>query len=166
MALLKPTLLAAAALAAGFLTGCASSGMGGGDIVQSGQSPQPVLISWKSDAGAISGSMTATLPDDVFQGRFMEITRQTVSDDVAPMWAPWPIGWGDWPDDGVWAGAPLWPSESVSTQYSGKVIANLADAGGRQMRCRIQLATPDMGMKGGGSGKCKVADGPAFAVSF
>jgi len=38
--------------------------------------------------------------------------------------------------------------------------------GNRQMRCRIQLATPDMGMKGGGTGQCKAEPGPAFAVNF
>ncbi|SFM92150.1 hypothetical protein [Variovorax sp. OV329] len=163
---LKAACLAAIALASALLAGCASSGMGGGDIVRAGQPPQPVLISWKSNDGAIDGSMTATLPDGTFQGRFMEITRQTVSDGLGPLWAPWPVGWDDWPDEGVWAGASGWESESVSTQYSGKVIANLTDAGNRQMRCRIQLVTPDTGMKGGGTGRCKVAQGPTFTVTF
>jgi len=162
---LSTAALAPLALATALLTGCASSGMGGGDIVQAGKPMQPVLVSWKSDDGAIDGSMTATLPDGVFQGRFMEITRQTVSDGLAPMWAPWPMGWNDWPDE-VWAGGPVWQSESTSTQYSGKVVANLTDGGNRQMRCRIQLITPDMGMKGGGSGQCKVAQGHSFTVNF
>lgn len=164
--------LPALALGAALLAGCASSGMGGGDIVRAGKPSQPVLFSWQSRDGAISGTMTATLPDATYQGRFMEITQQTVSDDLAPMWDAWPMGWSDWPMEGGWAmggmgmGMGGFDMTRFATVYSGRVIANLKDPSGRQMRCRLQLQQPDRGLGGGGDGECQVAGSPSFHASF
>ncbi|MGJ7506081.1 hypothetical protein [Variovorax sp. GT1P44] len=156
--------LAAALMAAALLGGCASSGMGGGDIVRPGKAPDPVLFSWQSRDGSIDGTMTATTSDATYQGRFMQITQQTVADSLAPMWDAWPMGWSDWPYDG-WA-APMVSVEQFVTVYSGRVIANMRSVDGRSMRCRLQLVQPDMGMKGGGDGQCQIAGGPSFHASF
>ncbi|MDM0113225.1 hypothetical protein QTI66_13790 [Variovorax sp. J22R133] len=146
------------------LNGCASSGMGGGDIVQKGKPAQPVLFSWQSRDGSIDGTMTATTPDSTFQGRFTQVTRQTVTESLAPMWDPWPMAWSDWPYEGWGVGG--FDVVQFGTVYSGKVIANLKDPTGRAMRCRLQLAQPEMGMKGGGSGECQIAGSPAFNATF
>ncbi|WP_213958709.1 hypothetical protein [Variovorax sp. dw_954] len=160
-------LLVASAMAASLslLGGCASSGMGGGDIVQEGKPVQPVLFSWRSRDGSIDGSMTATTPDATYQGRFMQVTQQTVTEALAPMWDAWPMGWPDWPY-GAWTGVGGYDTVQFTTAYSGKVIANLKSPAGRAMRCRLQLQQPDAGMSGGGSGECQVAGGVPFQATF
>jgi hypothetical protein len=164
--------LGAAALAAAALGGCASSGIIGADLVKNGRAVDPVLISWKSKDGSIDGTMTATLPDATFQGRFMQITHEVESDTLAPMWAGWPVGWSDWPGYGPgWAMAPMSPmlpmdAVQFSTAYSGKVVANLKSPGGELMRCRFQMTRPDAGMAGGGTGECQLAGGESVQATF
>jgi hypothetical protein len=160
------TLALAAILSATCLLGaCASSGMGGGDIVQKGKPTQPVLFSWQSRDGSIDGNMTATTTGATYQGRFMQVTRQTVTEGLAPMWEAWPVGWSDWPYNG-WSGVGGFDAMQFATVYTGKVVANMKSADGGRMRCRLRLEQPDMGMEGGGSGECQIAGGPAFQASF
>ena len=162
----------AAVSTAAALGGCASSGIIGADLVKNGRAVDPVLISWKSKDGSIDGTMTATLPDATYQGRFMQITREVDSDTLAPMWSGWPMGWSDWPGYGPgWAMtpmAPMVPMDAVqfSTVYSGKVVANLKSPGGKLMRCRFQMARPDAGMSGGGTGECQLAGGATVQAAF
>lgn len=49
------------------LGACTTTGMGGGELTRQGQAEEPVLFSWKSGDGGISGSMVATLPDATYQ---------------------------------------------------------------------------------------------------
>jgi hypothetical protein len=161
--------LCAAATAASILGGCASSGIIGAELVKSGHAVDPVLISWTSKDGSIDGTMTATLPDATYQGRFMQITREVDSDTLAPMWAGWPMGWLDWPGYGPgWAMDPMVPMDAMqfSTVYSGKVVANLKSPGGKLMRCRFRMTRPDAGMAGGGTGECQLAGGASVQASF
>jgi hypothetical protein len=149
----------AATLAAAVLSACStlSSGMGGGDISVAGQPNTPVLFSWQSHDGGISGSLVATLPDATYQGRFVQITQETTSDSMAPMWNGWSAGWIDW----QW-GEP-WPvtydAPTFTRDYSGKVLANLQNPGGQNMRCRFVLDAPSSGLAGGGQGECQLPGG-------
>ena len=158
--------LAAAAAAAILLGGCTSTGMGGGDIVQQGKPAVPVLFSWKSSDGGITGSMTATLPAATYQGRFLQVTRQTQSDALAPMWGDFPTGWSDWSYWGMGGMGGTYDPVQFATIYSGKVIATLKSVTGSQMRCRLHMLKPDQGMSGGGAGECQILGGATIQASF
>lgn len=157
-------LLAAVSVAA--LGGCAmtSSGMGGGDLVSKGKSDVPVLLSWQSNDGGISGSMDAALPNATYQGQFVQITHETRESSLEPMWNGWggPY-WNDWSYNdwnygiGPWDGP--YDFDNFTRYYSGKVVANLRDPGGQSMRCRFQMNDPSQGMSGGGDGQCQLAAG-------
>lgn len=155
--------LASAFTAAMLMSGCTTTGVFGADIVSNGRAVEPVMFSWKSTNGGIGGTMVATLPDATYQGRFLQITRQVDSDTMAPMWSGWPAGWADWP----LTGAPLPMDEmQFTTVYSGRVVANLENASGTLMRCRFQMARPDAGMAGGGTGECQLAGGTTIQATF
>ncbi len=81
------------------VAGCAttSTGMGGGDLSVKGQQDKPVLFSWRSNDGGITGTMVATLPNATFTGPFVQITHESRSDSLAPLWVGWSPGWNDWP---------------------------------------------------------------------
>lgn len=163
---------AAAALVAGIalstLCACStlSTGMGGGDLQRKGQPEEPVLFSWKSRDGGMSGTMVGTLPNATYQGPFFQITQQTEREAVVPLWDGWTPGWTDWPYWG-WggdSGAYVW--RQFSTRYTGKVLANLRSDGGQYMRCRLHLAEPARGMAGGGEGECQLQGGGTVHARF
>ena len=151
-------LTATATLTLLVLAGCATTGMGSGEITAQGKPAEPVLFSWKSNDGGISGSMVATLPDATYTGQFFQITQQTQNEVLAPMWNGWNPGWYDWP---YWSqpGPTPYNVTQFITHYSGKVVANLEANGGQHMRCRFHLANPAGGMSGGGQGECQLAGG-------
>jgi hypothetical protein len=154
------TVAAVALITLAALAGCSttSSGMGGGELNVKGKPDTPVLFSWQSQDGGISGSMVATLPATTFQGSFVQITQQTVNESLAPMWVGWNTGWSDWP---YWT-QPFAESYDVTRftrYYSGKVVANLRAPSGQIMRCRFNLDEPASGMAGGGQGECQLAGG-------
>ena len=139
-----------------FLAGCATTGAGYGDVQTSGR--EPVSFHWKSTDGGISGTMFASLSTErSFSGQFIEITTETHIDALDHMWDGWAPGWGAWGPG---------PVNGFVTQYSGRVLANLSDAHGEQMRCRFRLAKPSSGMSGGGSGECQVAGGEKIDATF
>lgn len=149
--------LAAAAALLLVLGACTTTGMWGGELAREGKADEPVLLSWKSTDGGISGAMTATLPDATYQGRFFQITEQTQRQVVSPLWDGWSQGWVDWP---YWGWGTYGPYEWTQfvTRYSGKVLANLQTDAGQHMRCRFHLAHPSQGMSGGGDGECQLQD--------
>ena len=172
---LKRSAAAVAAAAGLVLAGCTTTGKGGGEIVQKGQPDKPVLFSWKSTDGGITGTMTATLPTATFQGPFLQITQQTRSDAMAPMWGGgWPVGWSDWSYWGYGSVAgmggmgmmPGFDPVQFATVYSGKVIANLKSPQGGLMRCRLHMLKPQQGMSGGGTGECQIQGGATIQASF
>ena len=158
-------------IAAGLLTlmvsaGCATTGMGRGEMTAKGESAEPVLLKWRSMDGGLSGTMTAILPDAIYTGRFFQITRQTTREALVPMWDGWNEGWYDWPP--YW-GEPYpdtYDATQFITYYSGKVVANLESDGGRRMRCRFHLADPRSGMAGGGQGECQLSGGGVINATF
>lgn len=160
--------LRAAGLAIGaalLLGACTTVGMGGGDLTMKGKSEKPVLFSWKSDNGGISGSMTATLPGATYQGRFFQITRQTQRETLQPLWEGWPEGWSDWDYWGYGAYGPYDVTQFI-TRYTGKVVANLHTDAGKKLRCRLHLINPSRGMAGGGEGECQVSSGGTIHAMF
>ena len=139
-------LVATALLSCGiFVAGCTTTGTGFGNVE-------------KSSDGGISGTMSASLsPVQSFSGQFFQITSTTQIDGLGPLWDGWDYGWGDWgPGEGG----------EFMRYYSGRVVANLADAKGEHMRCRFHLAHPDWGMSGGGSGECQVPGGEKIDATF
>jgi hypothetical protein len=140
------------------LAGCSAAGTGSGAVEPGGA---PVRLAWKSEDGGETGTMTATLPDGrTFSGPFTQVRSTARRESFAPFWNGWAPGWVDWP---LMAGQPV--TEFV-TVYSGRVIANLQSPDGQHMRCRFQLNKPDAGMRGGGQGQCRLADGRTIDAVF
>lgn len=147
------------------LSACTSTGSGVGQTTKEGVSDQTVEFSWKSTDGGISGSISASLPATNFEGRFFQITSQTRSEALDPLWRHWRRGWHDWPYWGSTWPYP-YPTTQFITHYSGKVVASLASESGQNMRCRFHLSEPVMGMRGGGQGECQISDGRVVRATF
>lgn len=147
------------------LAACTTTGIGGGQMSGAGAQDEPVTFSWKSTDGGISGTMTASLPGMIFQGRFFQITEQTRAEVLNPLWLHWHSGWNDWP---YWGGpmAPAFPTTQFITYYSGKVVATLESEGKQRMRCRFHLVDPVSGMSGGGEGECQLSEGRVVRAVF
>ena len=147
----------------GTLSACTTMGEGRGDIP--GAPSGAVTFQWTSTDGGMSGSMTASLPGAVFQGRFFQITQQTRSEVLTPLWTHWRPGWYDWP---YWMGP--WPPVNEATRfithYSGKVVATLESPDKQRMRCRFHLVSPAGGMAAGGEGECQLSDGRHLSATF
>jgi hypothetical protein len=149
--------LAAATGAAATLLACTTMGTGTGSLSPGNQ---PATFAWTSKDGGITGTMSATVAGNgPFQGPFLQITSNVRSDTLAPMWVGWNAGWGDWDWDGPFG-------DTFSTNYSGKVVANLAGTNGQHLRCRFQLNDPIAGMGGGGQGDCQFTGGRTVSALF
>ena len=159
--------LAVIALCTFGLGACTTTGMGGGQLSATGTSGAevPVVFNWTSTDGGISGSMTATLPEGAYQGRFFQITQQTRGEVLAPLWMHWRQGWYDWPYWGPY-GVPAYPATQFITHYSGKVVATLESDSKQRMRCRFHMVNPSQGMSGGGEGECQLSEGRTVKASF
>ena len=139
------------------LLGAACTTMGSGIGETRGGGPG-VRFSWTAE-DAVKGQMTATFDSgEAYTGKLFQITSDTRIDDVAPLWAGWRGRWGGWRD---WDYGP-----EFITHYSGRVLANLSNAGGDHMRCNFQLIHPSSGMQGGGEGKCQLKDGRTIDATF
>jgi hypothetical protein len=149
--------LAMALSAAATLLACTTMGTGTGSLSPGNR---PATFAWTSHDGGITGTMSATIAGNgAFQGPFLQITSTVRSDTLAPMWDGWEAGWGDW----GWGG-PM--GDIYSTDYSGKVVANLKGANGQQLRCRFRLNDPVAGMGGGGLGDCQFSGGRSVSAVF
>lgn len=158
-----------AVLTLAVLAACTTTGMGGGQLTGAGADEQAVVFTWRSTDGAMSGSMNAQLPNETYTGRFFQITRQTRSEVLAPLWTHWSLGWYDWPYWGGVAQGPYpypYPTVQFITHYSGKVVATLESPGNQRMRCRFHLAEPARGMLGGGEGECQLSGGRVVRALF
>lgn len=147
------------------LAACTSTGGGGGQLLGAGGVDQPVAFSWTSKDGGLSGTLTAALPGQLFEGQFFQITQQTRSEVLAPLWQYWRPGWHDWPARGGFL-LPIYPTTEFVTHYSGQVVATLTSPGQQHMRCRFQLMAPATGMSGGGEGECQLGDGRLVRALF
>jgi hypothetical protein len=158
-----------AVLTLAVLAACTTTGMGGGQLTGAGADEQAVVFTWRSTDGAMSGTMNAQLPNETYTGRFFQITRQTRSEVLAPLWTHWSLGWYDWPYWGGVAQSPYpypYPTVQFITHYSGKVVATLESPGNQRMRCRFHLAEPARGMLGGGEGECQLSGGRVVRALF
>ena len=145
--------VSAALLVGTALSACTTMGTGSGSTVQG---DNPVSFAWTSKDGGVTGTMSATLSGGaVFTGPYLEITSTAQSQEFYPMWAGWPGGWSDWD----------WGFDNT-TNYSGKVAANLTGPDSKHMRCRFDLNDSLAGMHGGGQGKCQVAGGITVDAVF
>ncbi len=158
--------LVLASTAVAMLCACTTTGMGGGELSVKGQDNGPVQFTWKSEDGGISGTLTATLPDAIYQGRFFQITQQTQRQRIAPLWDGWSEGWNDWPYWGEFGRYGPYDATQFITRYTGKVVASLRSDSGKRMRCRFHLADPIRGMAGGGEGECQLAEGTTISAWF
>ncbi len=137
--------------------GCTTTGSGVG-ATPSGK--HPATFSWTS-SDDVSGLMTARFADGkTYTGQFVQVTSNTTVESLHPLWVGWGPRWrmGGWGD---WDAGP-----EFVTHYSGRVVANLAATDGSHMRCRFQLAHPDAGMAGGGTGECQLPDGGRIDAQF
>jgi len=106
----------------------------------------PIDVTWTSRDGGITGTLTARTADGrSFSGPFQEPTRLS----VAPYWYGGDFyGW----NDGFAASNPF------RTDSSGDVVADLVDARGMHLNCRLRLLSPARGISGGGGGECRIGD--------
>ena len=143
------------------LGACTSMGGGSGFVAPGNEA---VTFTWKSDDGSgTSGRMSATLADGrIFSGDYLEITHQTATADLEPVWNQWDRAVSDMES---MEDMPMPPFGSA-TVYSGRVLANLRSADGQRLDCRFHLNVPSTGMAGGGQGKCKLQDGGSVDALF
>jgi len=147
--LLPPLVLLAAA-------GCASSGSGYG-VSPSGRE---ATFQWNS-RNDNTGTLTATMPGGrVYTGQYFQVTNETRVENLGPLWYGWRPGWRGWPN---WTAVP---AQGFVTEYTGKVVANLAADNGDRMRCRFRLIHPSEGMSGGGQGECQLPNGESMDATF
>jgi hypothetical protein len=153
----RPLLLLVVAIA----SGCSTMGSGTGSTATGGS---PTVFSWKGSSDGSTGTMTATMNGQNYSGQFFQITDDTTADTVGPLWTGWGAGFGRFGGGWDYWGADAFPD--FITHYSGRVLANLSASNGTHMRCKFQLAHPDSGMSGGGSGKCQLPDGKSIVAEF
>jgi len=136
------------------LSACTTMGTGSG-YVSPGDAP--VKFSWKSTGGSTTGTMSATLADgQAFSGPYLEATSEAVIQN----WDPFYVGW----ERGIGNFDPF--PMAYSTQYSGRVVANLQAADGQRIRCHFVLNAPQAGMAGGGQGSCQLKNGGSMDAVF
>ena len=165
-------LVAALGVATLALGACTTTGVGGGEVLRAGERQAPVQFAWTSKDGGVSGTLTASLENEAFEGRFFQITQQTERTSLAPLWIGFRPGWYDWPYGGFGGfggydgGIGPYDDTQFVTHYTGRVVANLGAANGDRMRCRLQLVQPAQGMSGGGAGECQLTGGRTVEARF
>ncbi len=144
------------ALAISFLAaGCATSGIGSGELSAPGkpESEGMVQFAWDADVGAVGGDIRAVLPDGrAFVGRFLQVTSSTMTQQVGRYGA----SWGPWGTTGGGGGGM-----GLVTHYTGLMIATLEGPSGERMRCQFRLEDPPSGPASGGIGDCELSTGEA-----
>ena len=135
--------------------GCATSGVGSGQLETPGGPPtgEAVFFTWQAEPAATRGNIQASLPDGrAFRGKFIQITSTTQRVDLDPYWSGW----------STWGG---YDSTGFARHYSGRVIAQLHGPGTQRMRCHFQLAVPEQGPASGGIGECELSTGERVAYA-
>jgi hypothetical protein len=144
---------AALLLVVGLAVGCATTMRTGSGSAVSGTNS--VKFSW-TGSGNVSGSMMATFANGgTFTGRFFQITS-SLTDEPGPQG---PI----WHQEGLY---DVGPELQYVTHYTGRVVANLSQSDGAQMRCRFKLMRPADGMAGGARGECQLPHGLSVDPRF
>lgn len=141
-------------LIATLVSGCATSGIGSGELASPGKPGGGGMAQFTWDAGvsATDGEIRAVLPDGrVFDGTFLQVTSTTTTQQLGPYWA----GWG--PYGGGWGGGS--GGIGTATLYTGRLIATLVGPEDQRMRCEFQLQDPPGGPASGGMGDCELSTG-------
>lgn len=149
-----------AAFVASFLGACATNAGGGAGSSLDGTIA--AKFEWK-DKGANSGDMIATLNSGQrFAGPYFQITHQSRIDSYSSLWVGWDNATRKVTDEWqYWA-----PAARFITEYTGRVLANLAGPDGKHMRCSFRLRSPSAGLSQGGSGRCQLPDGRSIDAVF
>jgi hypothetical protein len=136
----------------------------GGGMGQSPTGEVKATFEWQqSDPSSGTLKATVTKPggaQETYEGKFYQITKDTVVSAITPLWSPWYSAWAGWP---YWGPEP---NDAFITHYTGHVVANLAAPGGERMRCQFRLIRPSEGMKGGGQGQCQLPSGQTINAEF
>src|SRR5712664_3003717 len=133
----RVSLCVAVALALG---ACTTMGTGTGST---STGDQPVSFNWTSKDGGVTGTMSATLANGgLFTGPYLEITNTAQSTSFAPMWTGWSPGWRDWGYGGFGGLGAFGGFDGTTTNYTGKVVANLQGPNSQRMRCSFALNDP------------------------
>jgi hypothetical protein len=160
------TRLGAALLVAAAGPGCATQGVGSGDLAPRYEAAQRnvgrVIFRWESDGpSATRGRITAILPDgESFTGEYRQPAQNLQT--YGPDWYKtepgmvWPPTHPGEPDAFFIGGVP---TDHVLPEYSGRLLAILKGPGGATMRCWLHLDQPRHGPAGGASGTCRLSDG-------
>ncbi len=140
-------------------TGCATTGLGVGELEYHGLTTEPVAFKWLERTPE-GGRLEAIARDgEQFSGRFTQtvstIERERLSRDEL---IPW--GWEGW---GM--SQPLLVTDFVKV-YTGRVLARLKGSLGHELRCQFTLRDPDVGMNGGARGQCQRSDGEVLVAQF
>ncbi len=143
------------------LVACKSTGQGQGE---SRTGDVTVSFMWEQ-SGPSSGTLRASVSkpggaQEIYEGKFYQITRDSRIETLGPLWDPWYPRWGGW---AYWGPQP---EEAFVEHYSGHVVANLAGPNGQRMRCQFQLNRSGEGMKGGGQGECQLPSGQTIHAQF
>jgi hypothetical protein len=137
---------------AGLAVGCATMRTGSGSAVSGANS---VKFSWTS-SGNVSGSLTATFGNgETFTGRFFQITS-ILTDELGSQGSVWD-------QKGLY---DVGPELQYFAHYTGRVVADLSQSNGEQMRFRLKLTRPVDGMAGGARGECQLPDGTSVDAQF
>lgn len=138
------------------VSGCATSGVGSGQVIAPGKpgAEGDAVFTWEAEADATQGTIRAALPDGrVFTGRFVQVTSVTSAHGFGP------------DDEGLygapyrWDGASAGVSDAFVRTHSGRVLAQLEGPGDERMRCQFVLAQPEAGPASGGIGDCQLSTG-------
>ena len=157
------------------LTVCASSPQTGNMAADwtpqagSGIPRQKVTIAWESGTSS-TGNMTFTLGrgGQRYIGSYLMIEKTASHVEVQPFYDIWDTGSFD-----PWSSArgdrwfePGWGVSAWVEHYDGHVVVGLHGDRDGNARCYFTLANTEVGIPGGGTGKCQVDDGGYLDVRF
>jgi len=137
----------------------------------------PVTVSWDAEDRKHGHIYTTLGPNgEHYHGTYVRITAETHVSTIAPVVGGWSGVWTryDWglaSDPWAW-GPGLGPVYGAAyyngfiEAYTGKVVATLFGSHGHSMRCRFDVADPELGLTGGGIGTCQTSDGATLDAEF
>ena len=151
--------------ALGLSTGCATTGLGAGEVKHA---DEPVAFQF-SERSPDGGRLKAVDGDgETYEGRFVQLTEQVERSRVEPiiMGGPATVSGPASAGMQMWALPVDTTVDDFIKLYTGRVVAWLQGDRGHSMRCSFTLANGDQGMKSGGSGECRLDDGRVITATF
>ncbi len=142
--------------------GCATQGVGNGELEPAVPYAGPVVFRWKSDGpSATRGKISAVLPDgESFVGEYRQPTSTPAT--FGSNWRTTEPGLYR-PPNANGAPNPYFiegvPTDHVLPSYSGRLLARLRAPDGTVMTCSFHLHRPHYGPAAGASGRCVLSSG-------